>query len=376
MEEIASQPLSIKGVSIAPRLVLAPMSGVTNSCFRRLVKSLNPGAVGLLVTEFISVEGLTRQNQQSLRMMRFAPEERAVSVQIFGHEVSRMVEAAKMVEASGADIIDINSGCPVPKVVRRGGGCELMRQPEHMEKLLTAVQKAVSIPLTLKIRAGWDLANRNALQIARIAEGCGVAMLSVHGRTRAEGYRGSADWGLIGEVARSVSIPVIGSGDVVDGDSAKRAFATGVSGVMIGRAALSNPWVFSEVLSALEGRAFVRPSAAATAEVLVRYAELLLAELPEKAVIGRLKQLASQVTRRVRGTAHIRRELCRSSSVDQFREQLARWSEELNHFPERYEVLTAASVAAEERVGEVEREVVHEASAHKVEMMSPNDLCQ
>lgn len=372
MEGLVKQPLKVGTAQISPRLILAPMSGVTNSCFRRLIKGLNPDSVGLLVTEFISVEGLTRQNQQSIRMMRFAPEERTFAVQIFGHEISRMVDAAKMAEDAGADILDINSGCPVPKVVRRGGGCELMRQPEHMEKLLTAVQKAIKIPLTLKIRAGWDLANRNALQIAQIAERCGVAMLTVHGRTRSEGYRGSADWGLIGEVARSISIPVVGSGDVVDGASARRAFESGVSAVMIGRAALSNPWVFSEVCAALEGREFVRPPAAATADILMRYADLLLAELPERAVIGRLKQLASQVTRRVRGSAPIRRELCRSQGVEQFLERLRHWSDELNSHPERFEVL-ASAVAAD---AEDEPSTAGEHSLSTVETMGHHDLCQ
>ncbi len=386
MEANINQPLKIGSAVIAPRLVLAPMSGVTNSCFRRLIKGLNPGAVGLLVTEFISVEGLTRQNHQSINMMRFASDERTFAVQIFGHEISRMVDAAKMVEDAGADILDINSGCPVPKVVRRGGGCELMRQPEHMEKLLTAIRSAISIPLTLKIRAGWDLTNRNAPQIAEIAERCGVSMLTVHGRTRTEGYRGFADWDLIGQVARSVSIPVLGSGDIVDGASARRALASGVSGLMIGRAALSNPWVFSEVLAALEGRTFNRPPAAATADVLERYAEMLLAELPERAVIGRLKQMASQVTRRVRGSANIRRELCRSQGVAQFRERLAAWSYDLNSYPERYEVLTPAAAAEE---GEPERAQAQDPAEptfsesplagqplQTVEAMSQHDLSQ
>lgn len=332
----ATHPMKPESISLAagsvrldPALVLAPMSGVTNSCFRRLIKELNPGAVGLLVTEFISIEGLTRLNEQSVRMMRFAPEERPVSIQIFGHEIRRMVDAAKMVEQTGAEIVDINSGCPVPKVVKRGGGCELMRQPAHMAEMLRAVRAAVKIPLTLKIRAGWDTANRNALEIARIAESEGVEMLAVHGRTRQEGYRGVADWELIGEVARSLRIPVIGSGDVVDGPSAEERLRSGVAGLMVGRAALSNPWVFSEIQCHLSGAHFMRPPAVETARVLQRFSEILLEDLPEKAAIGRLKQLASQVTRRVRGSAEVRRQLCASPSLAAFHETLSRWAEQL-----------------------------------------------
>lgn len=324
-----SRPLRIRDVVVDPNLILAPMSGVTNSCFRRFILELNPRAVGLVVTEFISIEGLTRENEQSLRMMRFDPEERPIAIQIFGHEIWRMADAARMVEDTGANIVDINSGCPVPKVVKRGGGCELMRQPEHMARMLREVRRAVRIPLTLKIRAGWDSANRNALEIARIAESEGVELLTVHGRTRQEGYRGVADWRLIGEIAEALRIPVLGSGDVVDGPSAVERLSSGVAGLMIGRAALRNPWVFTEVREHLAGRAYVRPPAIETVRALERFIDILLVDMPERAAIGRLKQLASQITRRVRGAAEVRRTLCSTSSIETFRQELARWGEEL-----------------------------------------------
>lgn len=321
--------LAIGGITIAPNLLLAPMSGVTCSCFRRLIKRENNGAVGLLVTEFISIEGMTRRNEQSLRMMRFREEERPLSVQIFGNDIDRMVEAAKMVEDAGADILDINSGCPVPKVVKRGGGCELMRRPEHLAKVLAAVSSAISIPLTLKIRAGWDHEHRNALEIAKVAEENGVVMLAVHGRTRTEGYRGEADWDLIGEIAARLSIPVVGSGDVVDYESAKRRMGYGVAGLMVGRAALANPWVFSEIAAGFAGTPWTPPPPVATAEVIDRYLSMLTQELPEKAIIGRLKQISSQVTRRVRGSQSVRKALCMAKDVDEFRNLLYRWRDEL-----------------------------------------------
>ena len=322
--------LKIAGLELEPNLILAPMSGVTNSCYRRLIKSENPGAVGLVVTEFISIEGLTRQNLKSLQMMKFRPEERPISIQIFGHTVERMVEAAKMVEDAGADIIDINSGCPVPKVVRRGGGCELMRQPEHLEKLLRAVKSAISIPLTLKIRSGWDDSSRNAPIIAKVAEDAGVSMLAIHGRTRSQLYRGEADWDIVAEIAQSISIPVVGSGDVVDIDSAKRALAKGVAGLMIGRGSFLNPWIFSEILAGLSGKKFTRPADSRTVDIIEQYRDILAEELPEKAMIGKLKQLAAQVTRRVRGGAQYRKRLCLSNNVSQFSEVLVEFREAIS----------------------------------------------
>jgi nifR3 family TIM-barrel protein len=310
---------------ISPGLILAPMSGVTNSCFRRLIKRRNPGAVGLVVTEFISIEGLVRENQQSHRMMDFAEEELPISIQIFGRDIDHLVEAALMAEARGANIVDINCGCPVPKVVKKGGGCELMRQPEHLEKMLSAVAKALKVPLTLKIRAGWDDSSRNAVEIAKLAEGAGVQMLAVHGRTRTEMYRGLADWKIIRDVANSIKIPVVGSGDIVDGQSAKRAFEYGISGLMVGRAALVDPWVFSKIRTELSGGMYERPSDLETVEIIKEYLELLLVNMPPKAVLGRLKQLVSQVTRRVRGSSQARKNLCGSGNLEQFVEQLENW---------------------------------------------------
>lgn len=323
------RPIKIGNVQLHNNLVLAPMSGVTNICFRQLIQELNPGAVGLLVTEFISIEGLTRENERSLKMMKFNEIERPISIQIFGHDIDRMVDAAMMVEDAGADIVDINCGCPVPKVVKRGGGCELMRQTEHLGKILKAVYKKVSIPLTLKIRSGWDQYSRNALEVAKLAEDSGVSMLAVHGRTRKDLYRGEADWGIIAQIAESISIPVIGSGDVVDYKSASEKLTAPISGAMIGRAALSNPWVFREILSAANGEDVDVPSDIATVDVLERYRNLLEEEFHERAVLGRLKQFASQVTRRVRGSSDIRKSLCTSKSVAEYSEILKIWREDL-----------------------------------------------
>ena len=325
-----SKSFFIGPVEIRPSFILAPMSGVTSIAFRRLIKELNPGAVGLVVTEFISVEGITRGNEQSLRMMEFVPEERPFSVQIFGHEISRMVDAAKIAQDSGADIIDINSGCPVPKVVKKGGGCELMRQGEHLGKILSAIRSAITVPLTLKIRSGWDENNLNAPQIARMAQDCGVDMLTVHGRTRQALYRGPADWNIVEQIASDLTIPVVGSGDVVDAASASFALGRGVAGFMIGRAALYDPWVFGDIQRELNGEPkIVRPASAVTA-LLRRYQELLLEHGSRRGALGKLKQISSQVTRRIQGSSGVRRALCTSSTLEQYNERLAKWQDSLD----------------------------------------------
>jgi len=202
-----------------------------------------------------------------------------------------------------------------------------MRQPEHLAKALSTVRKSISIPLTLKIRAGWDNDLRNGLEIARMAESEGVSMLAVHGRTKAEGYRGLANWDMIKEISSTLKIPVIGSGDVTDFESARSRLKSGVAGLMIGRAALSNPWVFSEIASGLNGRDYKVPDYLATVDILETYLELVLEEMPEKGAIGKMKQFASQVTRRVPGSKMVRHALTRSQNLDEFREKLEQWRE-------------------------------------------------
>lgn len=290
----------LKSISINPGLVLAPMSGVTCMAFRRLIKECNPGAVGLVVTEFISVEALTRNIKRSLDMMRFVETERPFSIQIFGYDPQRMRDAARMAQDAGADIVDINCGCPAPKVVRKGGGCELMRQPEHLQKVIEHVRPAVTVPLTLKMRAGWDVHSINCIDVARMCESTGIDGLAVHGRTRTQMYRGDADWGIITEVQRAVRIPVLGSGDVTDYASYEARIrpsgeGAALAGVMIGRGALQNPFVFSEI--ALGRPCSVRGNEAAALAVMSRYAELLTEEFSPKVRIGKLKQLGSQMLR-------------------------------------------------------------------------------
>jgi len=285
----------VRTVLVNPGLVLSPMSGVTTRPFRRLIKELNPGAVGLVVSEFVSVEGMTRGSRRTLEMMKFSEEERPYCVQIFGYDIDRMRDAALMVQDLGADLVDINCGCPAPKVVKRGGGCELMRQPDHLQMIIREVRKGLTIPLTLKIRAGWDDGSRNAIEIARMAQGEGIEALAVHGRTRAQLYRGSADWDLVERVADVVSIPVLGSGDVVDRASAEMRLKGRIAGLFIGRASMWNPLIFSEIITGASNT--IRNDQQRMLEILSRYIELLREDFPESSCAGKVKQLASQMCR-------------------------------------------------------------------------------
>lgn len=310
-----------EAVAIRPNLVLAPMAGVTDSPFRRLIKEL--GGVGLIVTEFISVEGLTRGNLKTHRMLKFLPEERPLSIQIFGYDVDRMREAAEVVEEAGADILDVNCGCPAKRVVRGGGGSNLLKDLPQLEKILRAIRRSVSIPMTVKIRTGWNEEQINCVEVARLIEDCGGQMVAVHGRTKEQGYKGLADWDRIAEVKRAVSIPVVGSGDVVTPEGAlERLRQTGVDGVMIGRGAIANPFIFREALALQEGREVPRPTLDEKYGVVLRYYELIRDAMPEKAIPGKLKQLCNHFTKGLPGGAEFREQLLRSQSVAELLERL------------------------------------------------------
>src|SRR6266852_4034902 len=203
----------IRDIEIDPPLVLSPMAGVTDISFRRLLK--RRGGVGLSVSEFISVEGLTRNNPKSKRQMRFYSDERPFAVQVFGAQPERMRMAAEMAEEVGADILDVNCGCPAPKVVKHGGGSGLLRDLPWLETILKEIKKAISIPMTVKIRAGFYDHTINAVETARLAEACGVEHIALHGRTKEQGYRGFANWDLVRAIKENVRVPVSGSGDVM-----------------------------------------------------------------------------------------------------------------------------------------------------------------
>jgi nifR3 family TIM-barrel protein len=315
---------SIGSVVVAPNVVLAPMSGITDSVYRSLVKEQNPGAVGLVVTELVSIEALTRQNARTHGMMRFRPLERPISIQLFGADPVRMAESARMAQDLGCDIVDVNCGCPAPKVTKRGGGAELMRRTEVLRDILRALRGAIAIPYTVKIRAGWDESSRNAVEVARMAEGEGVAAIAVHGRTRQQLYAGEPDWDLVARVKQAVRVPVIGSGDVTSAPQAlARLTETGVDGVMIGRATLSHPWIFREIEALQRGLPIPTVTPAERFAAVDRLIARLEEELPPHAALGRSRGLACRMVKHLRGGAELRAALTRAPSTTAMRELLA-----------------------------------------------------
>lgn len=297
-------------------MILSPMAGVTDYTFRRLIK--RRGGVGLVVSEFISVEGLTRHNPKSKRQMRFDEEERPFAVQIFGGQAPRMAMGAEMAEEIGADILDVNCGCPAPKVVKHGGGSGLLRDLPRLEEILKEIKKSITIPLTLKMRVGYSDSTINAVEVAKMVEQCGVEHIQVHGRTKEQGYKGMANWDLIKAVKEAVSVPVSGNGDITTIEyGLKKWRETGVDGILIGRGAMQNPWIFRQFNDALNGRVPYQPDLSEKKAVLLEFFEMLREDMPEIVALGKMKQLAGQFTKGLVGGAQFRQTLYHSHSAEE-----------------------------------------------------------
>jgi len=304
------------------------MAGVTDYTFRRLIKRC--GGVGLVVSEFISVEGLTRHNPKSKRQMRFDEEERPFAVQIFGGKVDRMAMGAEMAQDVGADILDVNCGCPAPKVVKNGGGSGLLREPARLEEILTAIKKTITIPLTLKVRTGYSDASINVVDIAKMAEQCGVEHIQVHGRTREQGYKGLANWDRIAEVKQAVSIPVSGNGDITSIDyGMKKWRESGVDGILIGRGAMQNPWIFRQFADVLAGRDPYQPDLEEKKDVLLEFFSMCREGMIELVALGKMKQLAGQFTKGLVGGAQFRQTLYHSHSAQEILDNIDNYFAEL-----------------------------------------------
>lgn len=243
--------MQIGNIRLSAPVALAPMAGITDMPFRIICKELG---CGLVVSEMVSAKGLLYKNVKTFDMLRIAQEERPAAIQLFGSNPMELARAAKIVEANGADIIDFNMGCPVPKIVNNGEGSALMKNPQLAYEILARMADSVKIPVTVKIRAGWDEKNINAPEIALLAEKAGVAAIAVHGRTREQYYNGKADWNVIKKVKETVKIPVFGNGDILTAaDGLRMLKETGCDGLMIGRGADGNPWIFTEIINALNG---------------------------------------------------------------------------------------------------------------------------
>ena len=268
--------MKIGNVTLPSPFVVAPMAGMTDSAFRRLVK--RQGGCGLVVTEMVSSEGLVRGIDRTLEYAEFTEEERPVSIQIFGGDPDKMATAAQIVEGMGADIVDVNMGCPVPKIAKHNAGCSLMREPHHAATVINAMAKAVKIPVTVKMRAGWNDRSRNAPDLARMVQDAGAAAVTIHGRTAEQSYSGSADWGLVSGVAQDLTIPVFGSGDCIEPHQIVDRLQSGVSGVLVGRGVLRNPWVLAQAADIASGRAPREVTLRERGEFLLDYIDLLVNE--------------------------------------------------------------------------------------------------
>ena len=309
--------MQIGCVKLANQVILAPMAGVTDLPFRLLVKEMG---CGLVYSEMVSDKGLNYKNEHTLDLLRIDAQERPVALQIFGSEPESMAKAAKIVEHSGADILDINMGCPTQKIVKNGEGSALMRTPELAYSIIASVVDAVSIPVTVKIRKGWDEQSVNAVEMAQLAEKAGASAISVHGRTREQFYAGKADWSIIKAVKESVSIPVNGNGDVRSPQDAKRLIdETGCDGVMIGRGAQGNPWLFRQTIHYLTtGEVLPGPTVEERIDMALRHLELLVDYKGEYIGIREMRTHAAWYTKGLPHSAELRLRFNQAQSRQDF----------------------------------------------------------
>jgi tRNA-dihydrouridine synthase B len=307
--------LAIGGIQVAPATVLAPMAGVTDTVFRRFIRNL--GGCGLIMTEFTSSHGVSasagrQKPTRTLKYLAFSPDEHPISAQLFGADPNVMADAARICQDLGFDVLDINFGCPVSKVTKCNGGSGCLRDLPLVEKILTQVRAAISIPFTMKFRAGWNDGELVAVDMAKLAENCGLQAVALHPRTREQGYSGRADWTRIAEVKAAVKIPLIGNGDVITPEDAVRMVSeTGCDAVMIGRAASANPWIFRQLEQYLKTGRYDQPAEQDRYDMMRTYFSMLI-EKGERDTVGKMKQFTTYFTHGVRNGSKLRGEIYRA----------------------------------------------------------------
>jgi len=325
--------MNICHLQLKNNVFLAPMAGITDLPFRTVVRSFG---CGLAFTEMVSGSGLIRGTEKTFRYLASSPADRPLGVQLFGCDPDTLAEAARIAMERGADLLDVNMGCPVKKVAKTGSGASLMRDPGRVAAVLRAVRRASALPLTVKIRAGWNARQVNALEVGQIAEECGVDAVILHPRTADQGFAGLSDWGLIAALKERLRIPVIGSGDIrCPEDAARMLLETGCDGVMVGRGALGNPWIIANILSHLAGGGISAPSLAERQETIRRHLALAIDFYDEKVGTRDFRKHLLWYTKGLRGGAQFRKEAGRIS------DQASAWKALNNYFQRLEEPSTA-----------------------------------
>lgn len=308
--------------------VLAPLAGITNLPMRLLAKK---AGCGLVCSEMISSNGLVYGSGKTVQLLDSAPEEKPLSVQIFGSDPQLMADAARIVQDSGADIVDINFGCSVKKILKSNSGAALMKDPPLAHRILDSVRKAIAIPLTIKIRSGWEPSGKQAMEIARLAEDCGVDAIAVHPRTAVQGFRGKADWSLIAAIKKALAIPVIGNGDVTEPEDAMRMLdETGCDGVMVGRAAIGNPMIFAQMLAAARGRPATAPDDGQRIDMMMDYLHDSVRYLGEKTACRMMRSRLCWFVKGMRNAGQFRHAIRFISSEKEAGDLIRRYADSLS----------------------------------------------